>query len=408
MEKITKCRICLSGDLKDFFDLGLEPPANALLSSPNDPEVRYPLALTFCNGCSLVQLTHTVPPEELFSKYVWVTGTSSTAKAFAERFKDELINRTSSLLGGYVLEIASNDGTFLRPFLGSGIKAIGIDPADNIAKLAKDSGVPTICKFFGAKVAEQIVAEHGKATAIFARNVLPHVASPRDFVKGVSTILSDTGTLAVEVHYARIIQEELHYDSIYHEHLCYFTLKTIERLLNEFGLEIFDVMESPISGGAVVVYAKKRINNISQVFLDKAQSEIAMLTNAYDSWTRFANSSIWHRTQLREIIKQRTKDGKKVVGYGASARSSTLLNFCGIDASMISGIADKSSLKHGKYTSGTHIPIVNPNEIAWDKTEFVFVLAWNFANEIIKDLQSWGFRGECLIPLPGDPRISTV
>ncbi|MDO8742954.1 MAG: methyltransferase domain-containing protein, partial [Candidatus Azambacteria bacterium] len=257
MEIIDSCRVCNSVNIVPFFDLGKQPAANSLLKSPIQKENFYPLSLSWCQDCNLVQLNETINPEELFSEYVWVTATSKTAQEFSEVFCQELINRTNNPKDGYVLEVASNDGTFLVPFIKKGYKVLGIDPAKNIVDMAMAEGVQTKCVFFNREAAEKILEENGPAKIIFARNVLPHVANTRDFVEGLQMCLDMEGTLAIEVHYAKKILDELHYDSIYHEHLCYFTLRTIERLLNDFGLFIFDITLSPISGGSIIVYAKR-------------------------------------------------------------------------------------------------------------------------------------------------------
>ncbi len=339
MEIINSCRVCKSKNLKKFFDLDKQPPANSLLKSANEKEHFYPLSLSWCAECNLVQLNETINPGELFSEYVWVTGTSKTAREFSEVFCRELISRTKNPKEGHILEVASNDGTFLVPFIKQGYKVLGIDPAKNIADMAGAEGVPTKCAFFGKETAKQILEERGPAKMIFARNVLPHVANTRDFVEGLALCLDAESTLAIEVHYAKKILEELHYDSIYHEHLCYFTLKTLEGLLNDFGLFIFDIIESPISGGSIIVYAGKEKSEeklIVQWYRDREEEE---RINEFSSWQDFAKRAFSHRDKLLDILQEAAKEGK-VVGYGASARSSTLLNFCGINSSLISMIAD--------------------------------------------------------------------
>ena len=404
--ELQQCRVCGESDIRPFFDLGKQPLANSLPESPDQKEQFYPLALSWCPQCNLVQLGYTVDPKELFSSYVWVTGTSRTARDFAEQFSEELIKRASGEVNSYVLEIASNDGTFLQPFLKRGLRVLGIDPAQNIVEMAEKSGVPTECLFWSDETAHDVVEKHGKASMIFARNVLPHVANTRDFVQGLGSALCDDGVLAIEAHYGKVILEELHYDSIYHEHLCYFTLKSLEKLLNDFGLFVFDVTRSPISGGSLIVYAKKgRVEEQSSVVAYREQ-EAKSQTNAWESWVRFRNRAIQHRAKLLEILNS-FKQGEDVtvVGYGASARSSTLLNFCGIDFKTLPVIADMNPLKQGRYTAGTHIPIKSVEEVMARNPKHIFVLAWNFADEIMKSLgEKFHFTGEYLIPLPHDPR----
>ncbi len=406
METINSCRVCKSKNLKKFFDLGEQPLANSLLKNLDERENFYPLSLSWCEDCNLVQLNETINPEELFSEYVWVTATSRTARDFSEVFCQELISRTKNPKEEYVLEIASNDGTFLLPFIKNGYKVLGIDPAKNVADMAEAEGVPTKCVFFGRETAKLLLEERGPARIIFARNVLPHVANTRDFVEGLTLCLDEEGTLAIEAHYAEKILAELHYDSIYHEHLCYFTLKSLERLLNDFNLYIFDIGESPISGGSLIVYAGKERNEekpIVQWFRDQEEKK---RINNFSDWQEFAEKAFLHREKLLDILRTISGKGKTIVGYGASARSSTLLNCCGIDSGLISMIADENPLKQKLFTAGTHIPIDAPEAVMRMKPDYVFILAWNFAQEIMDNLKNkFNYNGGVIIPLPHEPRL---
>ncbi len=406
MMQITKCRACGSEKLKPFFDLGNQPLANSLLKNPDEKENFYPLSLSWCGNCSLVQLNYTVDPKELFSHYVWVTGTSKTAHVYSRRFFSELVSRAGKGKG-FVLEVASNDGVFLKPFIENKYRVLGIDPAKNIVDMAVKSGVPTVCEFFGDEAAQKIRSEHGPAQIVFARHVFPHVANTHDFLKGLHAVLAEDGVLAIEVHYAKVILDELHYDSIYHEHLCYFTLKSLEKLLNDFGLYVFDLIIGPISGGALVVYAKKHKVEQSQSVIDLCESELRDKANELASWEKFAARAFSHREKLLDVLKGVVKAGGNIVGWGASARSSTLLNFAGIDGKIVSAIADLNSLKQKLYTAGTHIPIDSPDVVLKKNPTHVFIMAWNFAGEIMDMLKNkYGFRGGYVIPLPGEPKIT--
>ncbi len=409
VEKISACRVCGGLSIKPFFDLGDQPLANSLPASAGEKENFYPLSLSFCTDCNLVQLNHTVDPKILFSQYVWVTGTSKTANDFSEKFYKELIARRGSEKGGYVLEVASNDGTFLRPFMRDGYVVLGIDPAKNIAEIANKNGVPTEPLFFANDIAKDIVEKRGQASMIFARNVLAHVANPHDFTEGMYAALADDGVLAIEVHYAKIILEGLHYDSIYHEHLCYFTLKSLEKLLGDHGLYVFDVIASPISGGAMIVYARKTKTEPSERVYEYRNQEKESKTNELASWQEFAKRSFAHKEKLLEKLGEIKKkllgilEDKKmrVVGWGSSARSSTMLNFCGVDSRMLPVIIDLNPLKQGRWTAGTRIPIAQPEAVLGLKPDYVLILAWNFADEIMEMLKTkYNFRGRCIIPLP--------
>jgi len=303
MEPISSCRVCGSKTVEGFFDLGKQPLANSLPDRADAKDEVFPLSLSYCHGCTLVQLNETIAPEKLFSHYLWLTGTSLTAHKHAEAFCEAVLSRTPQAREkGYVLEIASNDGTFLVPFQKKDFPVLGIDPAKNVAAMAREKGVPTDPLFFGSRTADDIIAANGEAEIVFARNVLPHVAGTRDFVEGLQKCVSNTGTVAIEAHYAKVIQEDLHYDSIYHEHLCYFTVKSMEKLLNDFGLHVFDITESPISGGSLVYYAKKGEVTPSMSVVRYRQAENASKTNEFSQWKDFAARSFAHRDNHRRAL----------------------------------------------------------------------------------------------------------
>lgn len=404
MKRITICRVCKSKSIKEFLDLGDQPYANSLLKHPDEKEKFYPLSLSYCLNCSLVQLNHTPDPKELFSNYVWVTSTSGVAKNHAKVFCDDVVKQIKNKKKDYILEIASNDGTFLLPFLKKGYKVLGVDPAQNIANIAIKNGIPTKCEFFGVKTAQKIKKDFGTSSVIIARNVLPHVANAHDLIKGISVCLDDDGLFVLELHYAKMIFQELHYDSIYHEHLCYFTLKSLEKLLSVEGLFIQDLKTSPINAGNLVFYIKKgKVNESATVkAYRKAEKEIKL--NTFESWVNFANRTKKHREKLLEILNK--YKGALIVGYGASARSSTLLNYCGIGAKQILTIADQNPLKQGLYTAGTHIQIKNPGDVMKENPRVVVILAWNFKDEIMKTLRDkYKYRRNYIVPLPNDPKV---
>ncbi|OGD63357.1 hypothetical protein A2160_02640 [Candidatus Beckwithbacteria bacterium RBG_13_42_9] len=410
MKKISCCRTCRSKHIKTFLSLGRQPLANSLLKSPNQEEKKYPLSLSFCSNCRLVQLNHTIDPKELFSHYIWLTSTSKTAREQASIFCEQVLLRTKNLDTNYsyILEVASNDGTFLKPFIKKGYRVLGVDPAKNIVNLARKNKIPTLEKFFGIKAAKEIKKEFGPAKVIIARNVLAHVADLADFVKGLDLVLADDGLLAVEVHYAKNIYEGTQYDSIYHEHLCYFTLKSAEYLFNQYHLFVVDVGESPISGGSLILYIKKQKKESALVQKYRIAEEKNGL-NKFSGWQGFAKQTYSHQNKLVKLLEEIIKKNGPVVGYGASARSSTLLNFCVIDTRLVSVIADQNIIKHNYFTAGTHIPIKNPYLVMKEKPKYVLILAWNFAEEIMMILkEKYHFKGRCILPLPDRPKIVKI
>ena len=399
-ETINNCRVCNSIDIKEVLDLGNQPPANSLHKDNSDKPPLVPLRLLFCKDCCAVQLGETVDPEYLFNEYVWVTGTSSTAELYSRDFTKNALE-VSGLKEPSVIEIASNDGTFLKCFQESGCEVLGIDPAKNIADEASSRGIPTLSEFFSSELASDLVKNKGKADIVFARNVIPHVKAIHSIIEGINILMDDESTGIIEFHEAGLILKELHYDSIYHEHLFYFSLKTISFLLEKYDLFVFDVMPSPISGGSWVIYFSKTKRTKSKELNQAELSEEELGINDLETWLQFSRNVKDHAIKIKSLLPER-----RIMAYGASARSSTLLNYCGIGASNLVAIIDKNPLKHNLLSPGVEIPIISYEEglEILKKEKDIFLLAWNFEEEIIKDLRKDGFTGNFIVPLPNDPR----
>jgi len=409
---VTDCRICGAVGLAHVLDLGSQPLANHL-RYPNDPApAPIPLDLRFCTSCRTAQVSATVRPDELFGSYLWVTGTSEVARHYSHAFA----NRVDSVLSGlervetattrFVVEVASNDGTFLRRFLERGWRALGVEPAKNIASTAVANGIPTVPEFFGTELADDLQREHGCADVVVARNVVPHVANVHSVIEGLATVAGDSGVAVIEVHSAEVVMDELHYDSIYHEHLFYFSLETLCGLCERHGLYPFDVFKSPISGGSLVVFLSQHRYPPSSRLDDAVDRGRRLETNSHSRWAAFASSAIEHAVALKEVVTEYSRSGK-VVGYGASARSSTMLNFAGITSVDVAAVIDQNELKQGRLTAGTDIPIVSP-EVGMGEvgsSDAILLLAWNFEEEIVGLLRRSGFRGNIIVPLPRTIRI---
>lgn len=409
---VTDCRICGAASLDSILDLGAQPLANDL-RYPNDPPSEpIPLDLRLCRSCSTAQISATVHPEELFGNYLWVTGTSATARHYSDTFVDRVGDVLSGLDGvetrtpRFAVEVASNDGTFLRRFQESGWRVLGVEPAGNIAEVAVASGVPTVTEFFGAEMADDLRREHGCADIVVARNVIPHVANIHSVIEGLATVAGDSGVVVIEAHSAEVIRDELHYDSIYHEHLFYFSLETLCSLFERHDLHPFDVFESPISGGSLVVFLSKHRYPPSRRIDEAVDRDRRLETDSVGRWATFADSAIEHAAALREVVYEYSRSGK-VIGYGASARSSTMLNFAGITSVEVAAVIDQNELKQGRLTAGTDIPIVS-HEIGMGeigKVDAVLLLAWNFEAEIVGQLRGGGFSGNIIVPLPRTIRV---
>lgn len=407
-ETVHYDRIFNDEKLDPFFELGPQPPANTLRDELNAEIFSAPLTLAWSEKSKSVQLTVNVDSKYLFRNYVWVTGTSKTANEYAHTFCERILERSSNKKP-MIVEIASNDGTFLKPFIANGLHAIGVDPAQNIAEEARKNGVETIAEFFNEDIARQIVSKYSQSDVVFARNVIPHVEHIHDILKGVVALLKEDGLGAFEFHYAGKILEELHYDSIYHEHLFYFSLASMMSLLNKYNLHAYDMTTSPISGGSYVLYFSKTKREVSKALLLALAHEEKSEINKKSTWVRFAEQSIEHAKALKTAITEELRLGRKVIGYGASARSSTMLNFAGINSEHLLCIADKSHYKHNKYTAGTNIKIVSPESALAEKPDTILLLAWNFENEIIEELKNLhGFKGRVIVPLPAPVRILDI
>jgi len=404
---IECCRICRHAKVQLVLDLGEQPPANSLYKDGDNPPSFVPLRLGRCESCGTIQLLETVNPGQLFSKYVWLTQTAQTAVQYAEVFADraDLVLRKKGLS---VLEVGSNDGTFLKAFQRRGHKVLGVDPASNIGEVARAAGVPTVSDFFSAELASKLVKESGKFDLVIARNVLPHVADLHSVIDGIREALSISGVAIFEFHRADLIMEELHYDSIYHEHLYLHSLQSIENIASRYGLKAFDLNESPISGGSFVVYFAFDSRDESQSLIAARAYEEKIQVNSLKSWQNFSELSREHIAKFRSLVLTSVDAKKKVVGFGASARSSTLLNAARLSSKQISVIADNNEWKQGLFAPGSAIQIVSPQEAFALMPDIVVLLAWNFKSELLSQLKSIGFHGDVILPLPGMPYVETI
>ena len=404
-EKIENCRICKSNDIETFMDLTDQPPANSLRKHLNEELQNVPLELVYCSNCSTVQLSATVDPKYLFSHYVWVTGTSKTAHEYSKFFSNNVLAR-SKVEKPFVVEIASNDGTFLKDFATKGCQILGVDPAKNIAEMATQAGIPTMAEFFNLYTAQLVKEKHGNADIVFARNVIPHVKEVHSIIEGIADLLKEDGLGVIEFHYSQIILDELHYDSVYHEHLFFYSLQSMIYLLNEYGLKPFDLTSSPISGGSLVIYFSKNQRELTSELTNAIKKEKDNKINELQTWLDFAKACEKHAKELKSIVQEHKTKGP-VIGYGASARSSTMLNYAGLNSEVIDCIIDKNPLKHGRYTPGTNIPIISFEEgkKLFNKCGSILLLAWNFEKEITEELRANGYTGSIIVPLPNVTRI---
>lgn len=395
----SNCRICFSKNIKKVLNLGKQPLANSLNVSKFSFEKKYDLSVFFCKSCCTPQLTIDVNPKNLFSNYVWQTSTSSLANKFSEKFSKIILKKTRKIKPN-ILEIASNDGTFLKPFKRKGCKVVGVDPAKNIANIAiKKNKIKTEVGFFSFKFSKKL--KNFMPDIIFARNVIAHVKDIHSFIKGMANLINQDGIVAVEFHYVKEILKSKQYDSIYHEHLFYFSLQTIQNIFEKHNLFAYDATPSPISGGALIVFFKtfneKKTKNYKKILKNEKQLNV----NNISSWRSFSRFVNVHSTRLFEIISKFSKH-QKLIAYGASARSSTLLNTSSINFNHIENIIDKNLIKIGKFTPGSKIKIISLKKSLKiiRKRKILILLAWNFKKEILEDLKKFGYKGKVILPLP--------
>jgi len=400
MQRITACRSCGAGDVRTVLELGEVPLANALLEDRAGEELRFPLTLAMCPSCSLVQILETVDPEVLFGHYLYFSSFSDTMLAHAEAAASMLIERCGLDAESLVVEIASNDGYLLRHFVANGIPVQGIEPAANIAEAANESGVPTLCDFFGIELAEGLAGDGHRADVIIGNNVLAHVADLNGFVAGVATLLAHDGCAVFEVPYVRDMIDRNEFDTIYHEHLCYFSLHALQALFARHGLAVTDVERLAIHGGSLRIFAERGGRTQPSVEALAAEERHAGL-DRLDACRGFAQRVRQLRVDILAELDRRRAAGQTLAAYGASAKGSTLMNYAGIGPERLDFIVDRSTVKQGRYAPGNRLPILAPEALVERRPDAVLLLTWNFADEVIRQQARYlDAGGEFIIPVP--------
>ncbi len=403
------CRSCGKVNLYPILSLGRTPLANALLKADqlDNVEEVFPLDLVFCPNCTLVQITETVPPEKLFRDYFYFSSFSDTVLENAKNSAAQFIERLKLNDKSKVVEIASNDGYLLQNYQQRGIPVLGIEPARNIARVAVDRGVRTISEFFNLTLAAELVSQGDSADVIHANNVVAHVADLHGVVGGMATLLKPDGVAIIENHYVKDLVDQVQFDSIYHEHLCYYSATSFERLFKSHGLILVDVERINVHGGSLRVFFQRADGNRS---LEKEGAErVRQLLAEESSWgvdqpefyRGFGSRVESLKNDMLVLLRQLKADKKRIVIYGASAKSTTLLNYYGIGAETIDYVVDRSTVKQGHYTPGTHLPIYATERLLETKPDYVLLLTWNFTDEILAQQAAYRQKGgKFIIPLP--------
>lgn len=403
--RAPRCRLCSAELTHTFVDLGMSPPCEGYLSADqlDQGETFYPLHVRICAECLLVQLPAYIPADDIFSDYAYFSSYSDSWVAHARRFVDSAVSRLR--LGGesFVVEVASNDGYLLRHVVERGIRALGIEPAANIADVAMSRGIPTEVLFLGEDSGRKVAAQYGQADLVVANNVLAHVPDIVDFAKGLRALVADDGWVSIEIpHLLRLIQGR-EYDTIYHEHYSYLSLLTTQRVLAAAGLTVVDVEELSTHGGSLRTWsvpaegAGQPGPNVGNVLAREAAAGLHSLAGHGG----FAAEVASVRNDLVEFLVARSREGALVVGYGAPGKGNTLLNHAGIRSDLLSFTVDRNPVKHGKFLPGTHIPIYPVQKIAQARPDYVLILPWNIREEISAQLayvREWG--GRQVVPLP--------
>jgi C-methyltransferase C-terminal domain/Putative zinc binding domain len=401
-----ECRFCRTSLRRTFLDLGMSPLCQTHIEPDqlNRAEVFYPLRTYVCDSCALVQLEEFVAPSEIFGDYAYFSSYSDSWVTHARQYVATVIDRFGLDGGSFVAEIASNDGYLLQNFVARNISCLGIEPAGNVAAVAVERGVPTEIQFFGLATASKIKKKYGSPDLLLGNNVLAHVPDLNDFVAGMKLLLGSSGVFTMEFPHLMQLIKENQFDTIYHEHFSYFSFFVAERIFASHGLTLFDVEELSTHGGSLRIFGRHGENAAHAVtdrVADIKRRELAAGLDRADGYAGFGERVRETKRKLLRFLIDAKQAGKEVVGYGAPGKGNTLLNYCGIREDFLTYTVDRNPHKQGRYTPGTRIPILDPARIRETKPDYVLILPWNLASEVIDQtsyIREWG--GQFVVPIP--------
>lgn len=400
------CQFCGTELHHTLVDLGMSPLCESFLSIDqlNCMEAFYPLHVRVCSNCFLVQLEAYVSPEHIFTEYAYFSSYADTWLEHCKTYTHQVIEQFQLNQQSQVIELASNDGYLLQYFVERGIPVLGVEPATNIAKVAIAKGIPTVNEFFGRECAQRLVQQGKQADLIAANNVLAHIPDINDFVGGIKILLKPQGVATGEIQHLLRLMASNQFDTIYHEHFCYHTFTTLEKIFAAHGLKLFDVEELPTHGGSLRIYAcheDDTTKTLSDRAIELKNREHAEGFTSLERYTNFEEQVRETKRKLLDFLIKVKREGKTVVGYGAPGKGNTLLNYCGIRRDFLDYTVDRNPYKHGKFLPGTHIPIYPTSKIQETKPDYVLILPWNFKDEIMEQMN--GIRewdGKFVVPIP--------
>jgi len=404
MKKNT-CRMCKNNNIIKFLDLGFSALSDNFLTKEQleEPETFFPLTVYFCTNCGLCQLGHVVSPELMFNEnYPYDSSTTKTGTNHFTKMGIDICNRFNLKPNSLVIDVGSNAGVLLSGFKSKGMKVLGIEPSSNVAKIAMKNDIDTLIDFFSNKLTEKILDKYGKVSVITGTNVFAHIDSLEDFMLASNSLLLEDGIIVIEAPYLLHLIENLEYDTIYHEHLSYLSVKPIVEFCKQFDFEVFDVEEQSIHGGTLRYFiGRKNKRKISQNVFDYIKLENERDLYSITKLRDFAKSVENHRIKLLQLLHDLKREGKKIVALSAPAKGNTLLNYCKIGPELLDYATERNPLKIGKFTPGMHIPVYSDEKLLEDQPDYALILAWNFAEEIIRNNSEYRNNGgKFIIPIP--------
>jgi len=403
----ARCRSCDQDELEIFLDLGLKPPSDRILTKEmlKQTEPYYPLEVAFCPHCTLVQILETVPPEDLFTDgYEYY---SSFIPSLLKHSRENVLNLINSRKlddDSFIIELASNDGYLLKNYVEKGIPVLGIDPAPGQAKAAEKASVPTLNAFFTAELARKLRDDGKQADVVHANNVLAHVADTNGFVEGIRILLKKNGVAVIEVPYIKELIDHCEFDTIYHEHLCYFSVTALDYLFRRHSLFLNEVKKIPIHGGSLRLYVEPKEDvgkSVIKMLADEADQKMDQIVY----YQNFSENVIHLKNKLYELLQNLKAKGNKIAAYGAAAKGTMMINYVDVGNNLIDFVVDRNIYKHGKYMPGKHLPIFGTEKLVEEIPDYVLILAWNFSEEIMEQQREYQEKGgRFIIPVP-EPKI---